>query len=314
MSIGLDLGSTQFRSIRQQGARLTGRTCTVETLSLPDTPAHRRLLDRDRVGYVEYGGQLQILGAASREWSELLSIPVRPLLTDGLLPSDDGLAKRLLGLMVDAVLPMPRIPGEVCCLTIPGELLPTEDSPERQFFLRLIRMRGYTPLPIGQGHALVLAELSSCGFSGLGISIGASISEFSLNHSGRELARCAIPWGLSSLPAEVQQRLISGSQGTEKPRQQLTDFLVELLLEAGERIAQHDGFRVLQQPVGIVIGGGIAALPDMAAVCDAAWQRAAWPIRTRFLNVAPHSEYAIARGGLIRAALEAQNEVISTAA
>lgn len=314
MSIGLDLGSTGFRSIRQQGARLIGRTCAVESLSLPDTAAHRRLLDRDHVAYVEFGGQLHILGAASREWGELLSLPVSPLLIDGLLPSDDGMTKRLLSLMVDAVLPMPRIPGEVCCLTIPGELLPTDDSPERLFFQRLVRLRGYTPLTIGQGHALALAELGSSGFSGLGICIGAAVSEFSLNHSGRELARCAIPWGLGALPLETQQRLQAGVTSRGGTRQQMTDFLVELLLEVGERIAQHDGFRVLQQPVGIVIGGGIAAIPGISEVCQAAWQRVAWPIRTRFLNVCAHSEYTVARGGLIRAALEAQNELVSTAA
>lgn len=314
MSIGLDLGSTEFRSIRQQGARLIGRTCAVESLALPDTAAHRRLLDRDRVGYVEFGGQLQILGAASREWSELLSLPVAPLLVDGLLPGDDGITRRLLALIVDAVLPMPRIPGEVCCLTIPGELLPTDDSPERLFFQRLVRLRGYNPLMIGQGHALALAELGACGFSGLGICIGASVSEFSLNHSGRELARCAIPWGLSSLPMETQQRLQAGSTARGGARQQLTDFLVELLLEAGERIAQHDGFRVLQQPVGVVIGGGIAGIPGITEIGNAAWSRAAWPIQTRFLNISAHSEYTIARGGLIRAALEAQNDLVSSAA
>ena len=314
MSIGLDLGSTQFRSIRQQGSRLIGRSCYTEILSLPDTPGHRRLLDRDRVKYAECAGTLVVLDLPAREWGELLSHPVRSLLLDGQMPHYDMLARQVLSLMVDAVLPEARTPGEICSLTIPGELLPTDDSPERNFFFRLVSLRGYTPIAVGQGHAIVLAELGSSGFSGLGISLGASVTEFSLNHSGRELARCSIPWGTSSLTSDLSLDLSRGENLPEKTKAQITDFLVELMMEAGNRIDQNEGFRVLSQPVSIVVSGGITGLPEMPSMLESAWNRAAWPINRRSLHIASQPDFAIARGCLINAILESEAELIGIAA
>ncbi len=315
MSIGLDLGSTQFRSLRHHGDRLIGRTCCVQVLSVPDTPAHRRLLDRDGVHYADCAGTLNVLGDAAIEWARLMSLPARRLLADGQLPHDDPIARQILSMMVDAVLPMARIPGETCCLTIPGELLPVSSSPEREFFLRLVRLRGYTPKVAGQGHSLVLAELGEAGFSGLGISLGASLSEFSLCRSGREIARCSIPWGSD----EIDERLARDpsenlSEISLTMAAVITDFLVELLLEAGTRIEQHDGFRVLSQPVTVACAGGITLLPGIQRMCEQAWRRAGWPIGLQKLTVCADSAYTIARGCLVQAVLESQAESVAIAA
>lgn len=315
MSIGLDLGSTQFRSLRHHGDRLIGRTCCVQVLTMPDTPAHRRLLDNDGVNYAEGDGMLHVLGDAAREWSRLMSLPARRLLADGQLPHDDPIARQILSMMVDAVLPMARVPGETCCLTIPGELTPVAASPERDFFLRLVRLRGYTPVVAGQGHSIVLAELGDAGFSGLGISLGATLSEFSLCRSGREIARCSIPWGSD----EIDERLTrdasdSVSEISLKMAASITDFLVELLLEAGSRIEQHDGFRVLVQPVAIVCAGGITMLPGIQRMCEQAWRRAGWPVALQELAVCADPAYTVARGCLVQAVLESQAESVAIAA
>lgn len=313
MSIGLDLGSTQFRSIRHRAGRLVGRHCRAESVSVPDSPGHRRLLDRDRVPYAEAAGTLHLLGDCARDWSRLLAAPLRRLLPDGQLPHDDPIGRQVLSLLVDAVLPEARIPQELCCLTVPGELLPTESSIEREFFLRLVRLRGYTPLVVGQGHAIALAEMGSAGYSGLGISLGATTSEFSLNRSGREIARCAIPWGSDELGLSGTD---SGSSTTPPAvsADTLADFLVEILLEAGTRIEQHHGFRVLKQPVAIAVAGGVTASAGFQDVFERAWQRAAWPLSTHSITICPDSSYTIARGCLIRAVLEAQPESIAAAA
>ncbi len=317
MSIGLDLGSTQFRSLRHQGDRLIGRTCRVETLAVPDTPAHRRLLTRDDVPFAECRGTLHIIGDAARDWSRLLSLPTRRLLVDGQLPHEDSIARQILSLMVDAVLPPAPTPDELCSVTIPGELLPTESSPEREFFLRLIRLRGYRPDVVGQGHAVALAEMGNAGYSGLGVSIGAAICEFSLNCSGREVARCAIPWGTDELQDLLpdSDTLESGPEGwTAADQSRVTDFLVELLLEAGTRIEQNHAFRLLTQPAAVVVAGGITGHVAFREIFQTSWKRAAWPLETRSLQLTGSSNYAIARGCLIRAVLESRSDLWTAAA
>lgn len=318
MSIGLDLGSTQFRSLRQNGTRLMGRTCRVCTLEVPDTPAHRRLLDRDHVRYADCGGVLQILGDAAVEWSKLMSLDLRRLLVDGQLPHEDALARQILSLMVDAVLPMSNHPGEICHLTIPGELLPNQPGAEREFFCRLVKLRGYFPQVIGQGHAIVLAELGDAGLSGLGVNLGASSCEFSLNRTGRELARCAIPWGTDELLSLWSQMPAGPLELSGPIAATITDFLVEMLLEAGQRIEQHDGFRVLAQPVAIALAGGLLAQPQLAGALpelfERAWRRAAWPIALQTLKICSDAEYTVARGCLIASVLESEATLPAAAA
>uniref|UniRef100_A0A7C2P1L4 Uncharacterized protein n=1 Tax=Schlesneria paludicola TaxID=360056 RepID=A0A7C2P1L4_9PLAN len=302
MSIGLDLGSTQFRSLRRQGDRLVGRACRLEYASLPDSTHHRRLLDRDQVAYADCDGALILLGDEAAEWSRVLRAPLQQLLLDGQLPANDVLSRQILSLMLDAVLPTPSFADEVCCLTVPGELLPEDDGPQRGFFRRLVMLRGYRPRFVGQGLAVALAELGDAGFTGLGISLGASQCEFALVRSGQEHGRCAIPWGV----AEIVTDQLSDPL--------ITEFLVELLIEAGLRIGQHDGFRLLTQPVAVACAGGLTMRPGFERLWQQAWQRAAWPIQVRSLRVSTDAAYTVARGCLIQAKLAAQPNALRAAA
>ncbi|HUQ68488.1 MAG TPA: hypothetical protein VM165_03130 [Planctomycetaceae bacterium] len=312
MTIGLDLGTTQFRSLRRHHRRLIGRACDAVYTPLADSPAHRRLLDRDGVRYAEGDGDLLIIGPAAAEWSRLLDVAAIPLLPDGRLPEHDACARELLTFTLDAVLPAARLPGEVCCVTIPGELLPVDESPERDLILPLIRRRGYEPVVISQGLAIVLAELGASQFSGVGISLGASQCEFALAVSGREVARCTIPWGSAELLAQARSSNPDDESAIHGPL--LCDFLVELLLEAGDRIGQHDGFRVLSQPVSLACSGGITQARGFDQILQQAWRRAAWPIRLQSIRIAPDSFYTVARGCLIQALLDARMDAIRIAA
>jgi hypothetical protein len=306
VSIGLDLGSTQFRSLRRHGNRLIGRTCRLAYTAIPDTAGHRRLLERDHVSFAECEDSLIVLGDAAVEWSQLLQAERVPLLPDGQLPAHDPLSRQILSLIVDAVLPAASIPNEACGITVPGELLPTEGGHERLFFTRLIALRGYRPVILGQGAAVVLAELGDCGLTGIGISLGASQCEFALVRSGLEQARCAIPWGTAEIEAELMSSGSSFAASAAADRV-LSDFLVEVLLEAGTRIGQNGGFRILTQPVAIACSGGITARAGFRDLLQLAWQRAAWPIQIQGIRIAADPVYTIARGCLIQAKIAAQS-------
>jgi hypothetical protein len=316
VSIGLDLGSTQFRSLRRQGDRLVGRICKLEYASLPDSSHHRRLLDRDQLAYAECDGALILLGDQAAEWARLLRTPLQTLLPDGQLPANDVLSRQILTLMLDAVLPPPGFSDEVCCLTVPGELLPDDEGLERSFFGRLVSLRGYRPRFIGQGLAVALAELADAAFTGIGITLGATQCEFALVRSGQEHARCAIPWGTSELVESRSQATseMPGFSARDPNDELLSDFLVDLLIEAGLRIGQPGGFQLLTQPVSIACTGGITTRPGFERLWQQAWQRAAWPIQVRSLRVATDAAYTVARGCLIQAKLEAQPTALRAAA
>ncbi len=261
------------------------------------------MIERDDLPFLELDRELVLIGEAAIAWSDHAPVTVRALLPDGRLPADDGLAREVLTFLLDAVLPPAMFPHEVCALTIPGELFPDEPGVERSFFSQLVKLRGYEPLVMGQGMAAVLAELGDAGFSGIGISLGASQCEFALVHCGAEQARCSIPWGTADIE----------DHGATASDRVVTDFLVELLIEAGMRISLHDGFRVVSHPVSIVCSGGLAQRADFEQRLQMAWQRAAWPIQVRAIRIAPDALYTIARGCLIQAKLELQASALRAA-
>ncbi|HET6424010.1 MAG TPA: hypothetical protein VFG20_10025 [Planctomycetaceae bacterium] len=303
MSIGLDLGSTQFRSLRRHGQRLIGRQCPCVYAIIADTQTNRRMIERDDLPFFELDRELVLIGDAALAWTDHAPATLRALLPDGRLPANDALAREILGFLLDAVLPPATFPQEICAVTIPGELLPHEPQAERAFFTRLIQMRGYEPVITGQGFATVLAELQDAAFSGIGISLGASQCEFSLVQCGAEQARCSIPWGTADV---ISDDGIADDQ-------LMTDFLVELLLEAGMRINQHDGFRVVTQPLSIICSGGIVQRPEFEQHLHSAWQRASWPVPVRSIRIASDTLYTIARGCLIQAKLERQTAALRAA-
>jgi hypothetical protein len=191
-------------------------------------------------------------------------------------------------------------------------LVPDADGIERTFFQRLIALRGYRTCSVGQGRAVVLAELGDAAFTGIGISLGASQCEFSLVRCGLELGRCAIPWGTSELSAVSEGDSRSAVQPASD--QLLADFLVEVLIEAGMRIGQADGFRLLSQPMAIACAGGVTARPGFQQMWQQAWQRAAWPVQVSAVRMASDRAYTIARGCLIQAKLEARPAALRAAA
>ena len=120
MIIGLDLGSHRFRSIRHDSKKLIARSCPAVFATLADTPPHRRLLHQSGTRFATCADHLLLAGDAANEWSAMLNLPLFPLLKGGRVPTSDVIARQILTLMIDAMLPVPESPGGHCCLTIPG--------------------------------------------------------------------------------------------------------------------------------------------------------------------------------------------------
>ncbi|MBS0202705.1 MAG: hypothetical protein JSS49_07380 [Planctomycetes bacterium] len=296
MSVGLDLGTTELRSIRDSGGDLISRRCRASYLVLRDTSGHRRLLESFHARHGTCGDDLVVFGDDADECGSMLDVPAIPLLRDGRLPTDDPVARQILALMVEAVLPVNETPGAICCMTVPGGygLEGDTQSLDVRFLKQLVALRGYTPQLISSGHAVVLAELSNSSFSGLGISLGATNCEVSVNHCGRELAVFTVPGELIDLDAADQR----GAWERNCLR-----VLTTILTEAREALDSEGSIRLIQHPVSIACTGGITASEGFARLFQQAWHQSGWPLQVAQVRIATNPRFCIARGGLIKAIL-----------
>lgn len=320
MSIGLDLGTTLFRSIRSTGTELIGRQCGAVYIVLADTVSHRRLLEQSGVRFATCGNDLVLFGQPAVEWADILNLPVISLLPDGRVPQSDPVARQILALMVDAVLPPAENFGDVCCLTVPGgHDLSRNDLPyDVRFFQQLVALRGYEPKLMTAGLAVVLAELSSASFSGIGISFGAGSCQIGVIHCGRELANfgfdeCLVDQSSDRIDTNpvVESAETSSSRTAARAARDhlLVRALTETLTAARDELERRDVARWLAQPTHIVCTGRPTAETGFLELLVQVWSSLEWPMKVGTIQLAEDTIYSIARGCLIQSRLENRTAV-----
>ena len=313
MSIGLDLGSYQFRSVRSEGGRLIARRCPAVFTAISDTAAHRRLLQQSETQFVTCSDQLLVFGEAAREWSAMLNLSAMPLLVGGRIAGADAVTRQVLTLMVDALLPAPEKPNTICKMTLPGGSSDDlSDVRDADFFQQLVALRGYRPQIVTSTLALALAELTHDSFTGITVTLGHTTSEFGVIHCGRELLRCVVMSGLESFEQATQLgrhalpiEPLSVAANVERD---YTRFFAAVIDEARTQFELDGTLKTLPRMMPVVCAGGITSEKSFLPLFQRAWDESNWPVSTRPVRIASDSDFAVVRGCLIQAELESPSE------
>jgi len=338
MKISLDLGSHSFRSLRSAGDHLVARRMRSVYCTLPDSDTHRRLLEKTGTSFLTCDHHLVLIGEPAIEISRLLQIPCLDLLPRGQLAAQDPISRQIINLLVDALLPQAEGgSGGVCCFTHTGAMRRSQVAAQLDFFSRLIRLRGYTPLPLPAGQALILAELVQERFTGIGLVVGATACEVTVSQLGQELHSWTIPRGgrwldehlarergdmlhdasgqrlLDLDKAALDREALSSSvlapvSRDEKLLARLCRELTwEIAADLCQKLREDPRLSNLPRPVNLVCGGGIAQIPGFCDLMLEALERRDDAVPVGRIIAADSSPYTIARGLLVHAELETQS-------
>lgn len=219
MSIGLDFGAHTIRTLRRDGERLKSRATRLVYAVLPDSPAHRRLLEKAQVSYLVCESEIVLVGDDADEHAGLFRTACRPLLVGGHVPEDDPLARQVIARLVECVLPTAAARNEICAVTLPGEadFEGSGTRPDYEFLTRVIRLQGYEPLIVPAAQSLVLAELVRSSFTGIGLSFGHAGCEALLAHRGTTICLAASGLGGEWLDQRLLKELRSAEPGAMAP-------------------------------------------------------------------------------------------------
>lgn len=334
MSLAIDFGARVFRGLRVERSELRGQRVRATMLVVPDSAISREVLDRAGLGYGVSEGGLVLMGSAAVEMARMFGAPSRDVLRDGRAPARDPIARQVAGLLADGVLGTPAHEGEVCAYVChepgPGGI----DRQGDDFFGRLVRLRGYRPVRVSAGLALVHAELATEQFTGLALDFGASGTEFSLAVCGREVLSGRLAGGGRGLDEEYahefglqvwdsQGGTQSDLDGAAARREALSENLASPATAEGEawgRLYRNmlarqsrelataleaaelsDGWR---RPLAMVYAGGLTHVPGFEALLQTALGEVRLPIDIQRVFAADPSPYCVARGALILAELE----------
>lgn len=331
MSISLDIGTTRFRSLRRVGGELVGRSVPATFALVPDDPTTRKMLAVADLSFADADGELALIGDGVLEHAATLRTTPLRVLPGGLVAADDPPARQLLATLLESILPEAAQPGESCGVVLPAAA--ATDYESRNFLLRLIQMQGFTPVEISAPHAVSLATLSTEGFTGVSVILGAGEFSLSVTHRGRELVTVREPRGVDWIDAQLaatEKRHFHDAAGeryldTESIRKQremlaepltrpTTDFAVQIaelyrqllrttLAELSHQM-ERESFGRFNTPLPIVCAGGGTRAPGFSALLSAVLTASDFPIDLGTVRLARHDEYVTARGALIHAELE----------
>lgn len=337
MTIALDPGTHGMRSLRRQEGQLVARRCRTIAAFVDDNDARRRWLNTAHIPHLVAETCLVIPGDAAVEAQGLCEAMPVDLLPGGDLPADDPVARQVVAALVDGLLPRSQNRGAVCCFAQPGyddgQVADDTFGGQRlDFFTQVIRLRGYAPLALNPATALVLAELESSGFTGIGLALGASGSDLAVVHRGNPIACARLARGGRWLDEQIARRhkiIRRDSDGVEifhldEARQQKESVSLgdstniasqavadlyrgvvgELVDVLAEMLASYPQIALLPHPLPIVVSGGPATIDGFSDVLQTALDRCDSPVELGAPRRIAEPEYTIARGCLIRAAIE----------
>lgn len=337
MSIGLDLGSSELRSLRSDSRRLVARRCATNYIALPAIDAQRRLLDQAKIKYVVSDGKLLVVNHDAEELSRLFHVPCDHVLPEGRIPRNDPISRQLISMMLDSLLPGSST-IESCVITVPGGHANISDNAETDYFSLLLRLKGYFPIPIHAAHALTLAKLGDQKFTGIGFIMGAATTEISVVHQGRELAYASVPQGGNWLDEEIGKASdhyawdLNGQRFLDLesvrrwkhdpnlslacPMNDAEEILVEryrvLVRSVLEGLVPQIGQQekrlrsMINGPVNMIVGGGPTRMTGFSNLLEKILGEHALPVKIDQVCYDTDSDWTISRGCLIHAELETE--------
>ena len=337
MSIGLDLTTLNFSSLRPGEGQLAGRGCRACFVAVEKSPLHRHLLDQMQLTYAECDNHLLVWGDHASSFSKIFHAqsPCLPLLPQGQLPENQPPVRQMLAYLIEGLLPKSEGNGELCGVAFPRSHESLRQS-TTDFLTQLINLNGYRVAEISPSRAMALAEFAACEYTGIALHIGASVSDMCVMNHGRvlwqqsvELSAC-LP---ASLWGEFQASLVSprsegpigragrndgsrhekfGMDSTGRPTEFATDVIMRcrVLQQVMERhftgLTSASIFHSGSRPVPLLLGG---ECPRGSAVAQGMQQDMAalgGPLPIGDVRWPMFGEQSVARGCLIHAELESQ--------
>jgi hypothetical protein len=175
IAVGLDVGTMNLVSAKLENNAVSCSSLRNMYLKVPKGMEDQ--LDLGSISYVQIDEDIYILSDEAFAFANIFNIPAKRPMKRGMVSSDELDATDVLAAMVKELV---GIPGENarCCFSIPATPI---DSPDKTTFHkgvfdRILSTIGFKPSSITEGVAVVYSECQPYGFTGIGISFGAGMT------------------------------------------------------------------------------------------------------------------------------------------
>ena len=198
MAKGLDIGTMNIICAEKEGDDIIFMRQRNAFMKLDSSDLTKNVLDTSKVLYIEEeNGEISLLGEDAFKFATIFEKDARRPMKHGIISPKEKEAIPIMKLIVENVLGQPRSKNEVLYISTPANPIDADMNVlyHKKTMEALARGMKYDTHVIDEGLAVIYSELSDWNFTGLGISVGAGLTNITLAYLATPLMSFSIARG-----------------------------------------------------------------------------------------------------------------------
>ena len=320
MAKGLDIGTMNIICAEKEAEDIVFMQQRNAFMEIESSDLTKAMLDSSKVLYVEEDKGISILGEDAFNFATIFEKKARRPMSHGIISPKEKEAIPMMKLIVERVLGEPKNKNEVLYMSSPADPIDMDMNIlyHRKTMEALAKRMNYETHVIDEGLAVIYSELSDCNFTGLGISVGAGLTNVTLAYLATPVMSFSIGRGGDWIDAQASKTTgvpieyickakeknskLSSEVEAGSPDGAITvyyDALITYIIKNLNRKLAEITPPKAQFPV--VLAGGSTLPEGFIKMFERKLREANLPINISNIKLAKDPLYSVARGCLIAA-------------
>ncbi|MBF0360259.1 MAG: hypothetical protein HQK49_04570 [Oligoflexia bacterium] len=324
--VGVDIGTSRIVSATTS---IENKEVTQTELNafftLPYAPLVQDLLDRNKMNYIKNKDHIVVFGFHAQSFANMFNGELSRPMQNGLIKADEPNAISMIKEIIGLVVKKPDELGRRLCFSVPAPKIGAEadlifhEAILKKYFIGV----GYNASSVNEGLAVVLSELAQEDFTGIGVCIGAGMTNvcfsflsvpvvvFGLHHGGDH-----IDTNVSRVVNEAVTRVRVIKEESldlsRSPRNNMEqafniyydDLISKVVNILSSTFSMSSNLPKLNKPIPLVLAGGTCIPNGFKMKFDKMLRQVELPIEISETKIATDPLRATARGALVYAGKE----------
>ena len=197
MAKGLDIGTMNIICAEKDREDIVFTQQRNAFMELDSNDLTKTMLDISKVLYIERKDGISLLGEDAFKFATIFEKEARRPMTHGIISPKEKEAIPIMKLIVGEVLGQPKKQNEVLYISTPANPIDTDMNVlyHKKTMEMLTKGMKYDTHVIDEGLAVIYSELSESNFTGIGISVGAGMTNVTLAYMATPLMSFSIARG-----------------------------------------------------------------------------------------------------------------------
>ena len=207
MAKGLDIGTMNIICAEKEAEDIVFMQQRNAFMEIESSDLTKAMLDSSKVLYVEEDKGISILGEDAFNFATIFEKKARRPMSHGIISPKEKEAIPMMKLIVERVLGEPKNKNEVLYMSSPADPIDMDMNIlyHRKTMEALAKRMNYETHVIDEGLAVIYSELSDCNFTGLGISVGAGLTNVTLAYLATPVMSFSIGRGGDWIDAQASK-------------------------------------------------------------------------------------------------------------